>query len=236
MASDEEQVSVTMLWLLFLEIDSLTIYRIITLLTPLMRRMVTNERQRLYALESRKTLAAAKQAQSQRQTASAASITGASPQPGSQQRVSSTPSATALDIDPKLNQYHYSIEPQSQSPAPPGQRADGTAAPRMDIMSLCARKAAELAGPKYLVSVMRDGRRIMPRFTLDPHTCPTFSSVSLHIKSFLDDDGLTVVATKVMSPGGLVAVNDESSWAVTVELIKQSEWMDEEVRCVVEVE
>ena len=76
----------------------------------------------------------------------------------------------------------------------------------------------------------------MPRFTLTPNTCPTFSGLIQHINSVLDDDGLKVGVTKVMGPGGLLEVNDESSWAEAVEIVKQTEWLDEEVRCIVDVD
>lgn len=197
----------------------------------------------MYALETRKTLAAAKQAKGQQDPASATSTTGGSPlpdaQPNAQLEASSTSSTTAMDIDPKLNQYHYSIEslPQSltQSLPPQIHQLDVTTPPRTGTMSLFAKKAVECEGLKYLVSVMQDGRRVMPRFTLTPNTCPTFSSLILHIDSVLDDDTLKVGATKVMGPGGLVDVSDEGSWVECVEVIKQNEWMDEEVRCVVQV-
>lgn len=76
----------------------------------------------------------------------------------------------------------------------------------------------------------------MPRFTLTPNTCPTFSSLIQHINSVLNDGGWKVCITKVMGPGGLVEVSDESSWVGAVEIVKQTEWLDEEVRCVVDVE
>lgn len=191
-----------------------------------MRRMVTNERQRLYALEARKNTAAAKQGQHQLDPTPATSTTGGSPQALTQLEASSTPSA--IDIDPKLNQYHYSIE----SPAPHSEQLDAATPPKTGMIS---KKATEYEGVRYHVSVMQHGRRVVPRFTLTPNTCPTFSSLILHINNVIDHDGLKVGSTKVMGPDGLVDVGDERMWEETVEIIKQNEWMDEEVRCVVQV-
>jgi hypothetical protein len=191
--------------------------------------MVTNERQRKYAMESRKNLAATKAGRKQHDQGCATPMGGA-PQPDSQ---SSTLSAPAIvDIDPKLNQYHYSIE----SPPPQEQQQDVVTASRTVVKSVLAKKAAEGEGLKYLVSIMYEGHRVTPRFTLTPSTCPGFSSLAQHIHSILDDDGRNVTGIKILSPGGLVDVNDEGTWTEAIELVKQNEWMDGECRCVVQVE
>lgn len=207
-------------------------YRIISLVTPLLRRMVTNERQRRYALETRRNLAAAKQGQNEKNQGSATPTpTADTTQPDSQAEAFSTP--PALEIDPKLNQYHYSIE----SPGSQGQQPDVViTTPRTGVKFVFAKKAAEAEGLRYHLSIMQEGRRVMSRCTLTPNTCPTFSSLTQHINSVLDGDGRKITTIKVMSPSGLVKVEDESSWVEVVEIIKQTEWMDEEVRCVADVE
>jgi hypothetical protein len=195
--------------------------------------MVTNERQRMYAVETRRNIAAARKEQKQKSQGSETPTPPAdATQPDVQQEAPSTPSA--WEIDPKLNQYHYSIG----SSALQSQQPDVATPARIGMRSVFARKVAEVRveGLKYHVSIMQEGRRLMPRFTLTPNTCPTFSSLIQHINSVLDDDGLKVGVTKVMGPGGLLEVNDESSWAEAVEIVKQTEWLDEEVRCIVDVD
>jgi hypothetical protein len=189
-----------------------------------MRRMVTNERQRLYALETRKNAAAAKQARSQTSGGSATPIAD-TPQAGSEADAVSTP--PALEIDPKLNQYHYS----SESPAPQTEQPDVGASP-----TVLENNAAEEEDLMYHVSIMQGSRRVVPRFTLTPNTCPTFSSLAEHINATLNDDDRQIAAIQVMGPGGLVSANDESSWAEAIETVKQTAWMDKEARCVVQVE
>ena len=191
-----------------------------------MRRMVTNERQRRYALETRKNQAAAKQAKNE-QDKSSATPTADIP------LLSGPPKApSTLQIDPKLNQYHCGIE----SPASQSQQLDAPTPPRIGMKAVFAKKAVEYDGLKYHVSIMQEGHRIMPRFTLTPITCPTFASLIQHINGVLDNDERTVSTIKVMSPVGLVDAIDDCSWARIVEIIEQNEWMDDEVRCVVYVE
>jgi hypothetical protein len=230
-AADEEQVSLRNPHIYidpFLRNNLLTINRIISLVTPLMRRMVTNERQRMYALETRKNLAAAKQGQNEKSRGSA-TPTVDSPRTGSQPEAPSTPSA--LDIDPKLNSYHYSIG----SPATQGQHLGVGTPPATGTSLAFAKNAADDEGLKYHVSIMQDDRRLVPRFTLTPNICPTFLSLVQHVNSAMDDGSRNVGAIKVMCPGGLVEATDEKSWAEAVEIIRHTEWMDEEVRCIVHV-
>jgi hypothetical protein len=191
--------------------------------------MVTNERQRRYAIESRKNLAAAKAGRKQHDQGSATPI-GGTPQPDSQSSTLSVPAI--VDIDPKLNQYHYSIE----SPLPQEQQQDVVTSSRTVVKSVLAKKADEAEGIKYLVSIIHEGHRVTPRFTLTPSSCPGFSSLVQHIHSILDDDGRNVTGIKILGPGGLVDVNDDGMWTEAIELVKQSEWMDGECRCVVQVE
>jgi hypothetical protein len=194
-----------------------------------MRRMVTNERQRLYALETRKNQAAAKQAKNKLDKGHA---TPSADIPQVNDPLEALSNPLGSQIDPKLNQYHYSIEP----PASHSQELDAPTLARIGMRSVFAKKAAEYEGPKYHVSIMQDGHRVMPRFTLTPINCPNFASLIQHINSVLDDDGLKVGTTKVMGPDGLADVVDENSWKGVIELISRHEWMDEEVRCIVYVE
>lgn len=188
-----------------------------------MRRMVTNERQRLYALETRKNAAAAKQARSQTSRSSATPI-AATPRLDSETEAVSTP--PALEIDPKLNQYHYSNE----SPAAQTERLNVRASP-----IVLQSNTAEDEDPKFHVSIMQGSQRIIPRFTLTPSACPTFSSLTQHITVTLNDNNQKITAIQVMGPSGLVNANDESSWAEAIETVKKTAWMDKEVRCVVQV-
>lgn len=180
-------------------------------------------------MEIRKNSAATKAAQEQGHQGSTTPV-GGTPQPEAQSDALSITSV--VDIDPKLNQYHYNI----QSPVAQEQPQDIAGPPKPAVKSVFAKKAAEFEETKYHVSIMQESRRVMPRFTLNPNTCPSFSSLVQHLDSVLDDDGRKVSGIKVLGPGGLVDVKDEGSWVGIIDTVKQNEWMDGELRCVVQVE
>ena len=177
-------------------------------------------------METRKNQAAAKQAKGEQDKGSA------TPTADIPHANGSLDAPSALQIDPKLNQYHYDIG----SPASQSQQLDASTPPRIGMKSVLAKKASECEGPKYHVSVMQGRYRIMPRFTLTPVTCPTYASLIQHINSVLDGDGRTIGAVKVMTPVGLIEMIGEDSWTRIIEVIRHNEWMDDEVRCVVDVE
>jgi len=84
---------------------------------------------------------------------------------------------------------------------------------------------------------MQDGRRLKPKFTLNPSSCPGFASLIQHILAFLDSSGSQRLSSvKVLGPNGLSDVGDEDSWRGAIASIKEHEWMDGEVKCVVEIE
>ncbi|KAI9740671.1 MAG: hypothetical protein M1818_004635 [Claussenomyces sp. TS43310] len=218
--------------------------RIISLATPLLRRIVTNERQRLYAIETR----------------SNARATDAKLKSGTMTRRERQESRTPLedtmlprhhseeqapDIDPKLDQYHYSLEPsfataskaqaqlqfQDTSSDLTSHAVDGDvpAQPSLDL-------AAFGDSPKYILNILRHGRRIRAPVTLDPLSCPGFPSLVQHIHNLLCDEGAAgPYRIQVLGPGFLREVEDEEAWLDIVALITECEWMDETVRIVVDV-
>ena len=195
--------------------------------------MVTNERQRLYALESRKNRNEAKANEKLKDKEDLEHPSGMVPPPNERSRSRhSTASPSAFrDVDPKLQQYHYQVEERlasegecsSKSPVP---IKFGPAFPRASPDSNEVR---------YFVNILKDGKRLKPRFTLTPVTCPRFSSLVQHIQSVMDD-GRGTKSIQVLVPDGLVDITDQSSWMEALEMIKKAQWMDEEVKCVVVME
>jgi hypothetical protein len=137
-----------------------------------------------------------------------------------------------MNIDPRLNQYHYNIA----SPLSQEQLQDVATPPVTGMKSIFTKKAVEAEGVKYHVSIMHEGRRIVPKFTLTPNTCSGFSSLVQHIHSITDDDGRTISSIQALVPSGLMDVTDEGTWSEAIETVKQHEWMDGEVKCIVQVE
>jgi len=195
--------------------------------------MVTNERQRRYAIESRKKkveAAAEKDANGQPANGLGRART-ATPQPSVRAQLQLPSASPFLEMDPKLNEYNYDDE--SPSPSRDG-RSISRPPTAISITSLFPVQPPGTNGVKYLINIMENGHRIKPRFTLTPVTCPGFSSLIQHIHSVMED-GRDTRSVKVLGPTGLSDVSGEQDWKEAIEAIKQTEWMDLEVKCVVEM-
>lgn len=207
--------------------------KIISLVTPLMRRMVTNERQRLYALETRQEKRSRPDAtrQGQRHT-SQTTASAISPHPESRQ-IHSVTTTEQSAVDPKLNDYHYKIYDPHQSNGD-GQANGIMKEPGSSVRKYDAERAADV---RYLVNLMHHGRRLHPQVTLKPSACPGFASLVQHIHNMMD--GLSQEqqpsSIKVLGPTGLVNVNGEDSWRGAIASVLQTEWMDGEVKFVIQV-
>jgi hypothetical protein len=197
--------------------------------------MVTNERQRQYAVETRKSTsttpsngkAASKKARDAPDTPS----------------ITKEPSSRYPDIDPKLDQYHYNIDPSFNSPTtaddPPGPHPDRAPFHTNVSASQEPFPASSLSDAhiNYHVNILHNGVRIRPKLILIPASCPGFSSLVQHIHGVLSDNGGTELASvQVLGPDGLKDVGDnEEMWQDAVKSVVNCVWMDGQVRVLVEV-
>ncbi|OBT81471.1 hypothetical protein VE02_09722 [Pseudogymnoascus sp. 03VT05] len=194
-------------------------HKIITLVTPLMRRMVTNERQRLYANETRKATGGKKA----RETGEGAD----------EQR-----ERELVDIDPKLGDYHYTLDPTLRSPA-------AAAAASMTPPPAGPEKAEMV----YRVVVVGKGApgRVLHSVALTQEKCPVFSSLMQHIRSVLakplngggegEKVAMYILRTvKALLPTGLVEVGTVDEWEEACRTVEGEAWMEGIVRVVAEVE
>jgi hypothetical protein len=193
--------------------------------------MVTNERQRLYANESRKNRVQGKSKDEGGKDLVEGSEFTKDRTPRSTQlnerRISqSHPSPSPYpEIDPKLSHFSYGAE-QYQSTK--SQAANG-------FISAFPIKPPDSNEVKYVVNIIKNDCRIKPRFILKPTTCPGLASLIQHIQSIMDD-GRATRSIRILGMTGMVDVNSQSDWDTTIEMIKQVDWMDGEVKCVVEME
>jgi hypothetical protein len=195
--------------------------------------MVTNERQRQYALETReeKRRTGEKTVGKRQRDQTSSTPTEGTPQRKRGRRgISPSP---YNDVDPKLDEYHYNIEDTY-----PSEGGDGASKHQVGHAAGNPFSIGETdeSGIKYHINILQDGRRIKPRFTLTPTSCPGFSSLVQYIHTLLDDVGQKPSSVKVLSPDGLVEVEGEESWEKAIASIKDNDWMDGDVKCVVEVE
>lgn len=196
-----------------------------------MRRMVTNERQRLYAREARRLAAATKAANKGQRDKGTATPKEQTLYPDAQSQISQA--AAILDLDPKLDQYQYNI----RSPPVRGATPSASKPPlRSGVASILYSKMAERASLVFHVSIMHEGRRVKPRVFFTAETCPGYSSLVQHVHSIMDDEGRKVANVQVLGPGSLVDISTEDSWKEIIATIEKTEWMDGDVKCMVHVE
>ena len=179
-----------------------------------MRRVITNERQRQYALETR---------HEKRLSKLGTSTNGTSPTPSRsthQNRRSRTSLDTYDELDPQLTE----AQPGSGSPSVP---------PENGLSQDGIKSVTDI---RYHINILRDGCRIRPKAILTAVSCPGFPSLIQHIHGTLNDRNDRLKSIKVLGPNGLVGVYNEESWKQAIVLIKGNEWMDGEVKCVAYIE
>ncbi|PQE03879.1 hypothetical protein CJF30_00006569 [Rutstroemia sp. NJR-2017a BBW] len=187
---------------------------------PQMQNKVTNERQRIYAIEVRKE----KEKDGQKPTSSTRRGSSTAPAAKSPSLTSPPPFP---ELDPKLNQlYQESLKANAQKKASPPPVA-APAAPAVVV-----RKKGELA---YHVNIVCEGKRKREQVTLSPANCVGFASLVGRVEGLIREK-LKMKNIKVLGVNGLVEVTDEASWVKAVLGVRKVEWMDGDVKVVVETE
>jgi hypothetical protein len=195
----------------------LTIIRITTLITPLLRRMVTNEKQRQYATERREEQRAKEKEN--------AKLTELSDTPAEKPALLSP----YPEVDPKLDEYHLNVAPYLP--------ADLVESPPPDIQNGPELfQEAEESALTYHVNLVENRRRLKPKLTLTPATCPGFASLVQHIHNLLDDGDKKMKSIRALGPYGQVNIGDEDAWREVTTIVKEEEWMDGEVKIIVHLE
>ncbi|KAI1001948.1 hypothetical protein K3495_g6254 [Podosphaera aphanis] len=195
--------------------------KIIQLVTPLMRRMVTNERQRQYAIKTRMSKKRLINPQNHDQNNESANLLVPTPA-----------DATHLSPNP--------FQPLNLVSRLFPNRVQSNVIPEADITASCNRGAEtnqsqepEGSLPKFHINLLQAGRRLRKISLL---TCPTLSGLVRHVVEVLEYPQQKVGNIQVLVPFGLVPVFNEESWTNAMALINKHEWMDNEIRCLVNLE
>ena len=181
---------------------------------PLMRKMVTNERQRLYASDTRKSGATKENTLPQRHAES-----------------TTTENMTA---------------PQDRKPEDDAHATTKHEGSVIDAEETAAPASSDHPGRQVtiLVNVMKnDGqaqRRLLPRFSLDPSAADNLANFRQEIKKRLEskessEGEVDKASVKVWMADGLVPILDDGQWMVAQLSAQTVEWMDGEVRVLVEL-
>jgi hypothetical protein len=159
--------------------------KVIAAMTPLLRRIVNNKRQREYQLKKRL----------EKQNATV-------PVPNDDRE--------SAYSTPMLGQGHDNLQALSLSLVDPGM---------------------EKSSSTIRINIIQNGRRIMPVLTINQNRSLSYVNLLQYINNLHSD----ITSIKVLSPEGLLSVQNEEGWQQAISLIEITEWMDGEVRCVVEV-
>jgi len=160
--------------------------KVINAVTPLLRRMVTNLRQREYQAKIRlekKTAIVPRAANDEGLTYSTPATIQASHD--------TSQVASPSIVDPGMTQYIYNIR----------------------------------------LNVIQNGHRIMSVLNLKQTNFPNYSTIVQCINTLPHN----ILSVEVLGPNGLLSISNEDNWKEVIALIAMTEWMDGEVKCVVEV-
>lgn len=87
----------------------------------------------------------------------------------------------------------------------------------------------------YHVHLLHDGNRIKPKDMLQPSRCPSLASLQGWL-SIQIPGNLKIGKVKIMTAEGLVEVKEEEAWCALVLAVGKIDWMDGEVKILVELE
>ncbi|KAF7879531.1 hypothetical protein EAF04_000726 [Stromatinia cepivora] len=187
--------------------------RIISRITPLLRRMVTNERQRLYALNLRN------QKKKEEELFQLRAVSSKNSQ-----------ASQSSSIDPRLSLPNQN----AVNKAIAGNAAANVVAETQTAKApeVSAKQPAPL---EYHINIVHNGKRIRDMFTLNPTNCVGFVSFTAHVDAAIKTP-YKKTAMKVLGPNGLVEVKSEATYVMALLSVRKTEWMDGDVKIIVETE
>ncbi|TQS34481.1 hypothetical protein Golomagni_05133 [Golovinomyces magnicellulatus] len=213
---------------------------IIKRVTPLMRRMVTNERQRQYANERRlekRTKKFQERKSCEKDTPSTEKSVGR------EIDVRSSVNQTVQTVDspslPQLTQDYISdfsslrVRDNSERETLPPiiqLQVDKNMTSNVESAQLLRTEKKNI---KYYLNLLEGDHRVKERLVILSVGSLNFSGLIRHMTQLMDPLQEDLLIVKVHGPHGLIEVIDEDSWAQATLLILKHEWMDKEIRCLV---
>ncbi|KAL2444223.1 hypothetical protein ABEF95_015972 [Exophiala dermatitidis] len=194
---------------------------IIKLMMPLMRKMVTNERQRVYAAATRRQ--------------------SSNKDNKDDQSLPQTPADDSLASHVDTHETPLTTNGRQTTSPDPVEQPPSTVSVSEPQPTTAFKQSIIL----YVNVVSNTGgalRRVIPRFTLTPEAAPSLSTLVAEVekkyKKPHQDNGPDSVprpVVKVWLPDGLVTVTEDGEWMVALLSAGVVDWMDGEVRVLVEV-
>lgn len=212
--------------------------KIITSVTPLLRRMVTNERQRQYAVVTRKGGGTESDGSNKRRKLDDSQTPpphGRRPeQEYQQQEEFPQPRNMVLglpELQDKLlealpnqseGQINVSTEPSEQQLARP--------------LSSAPYDPSSNSNPLQLhINILRDHQRVLPRFDILAEQCPDVETLYSKLLEQGHSAGPDPWRISVLLPSGLTSVQNDGEWMVALMSARAVDWLDGELKVVVEI-
>lgn len=183
---------------------------IIGAVLPLLRRMVTNERQRQYAVEARK-----------------------GGNTGSGKRRSSSPELPS----PAQRDIGQGGRDGSEME---GLRIDGPDyPPGEEVRSMPSVRSRFGTTPDngslmLHLNIIENKRRILPSYQSLAEDCPDLQSIHAKVLQYYGDAALDRAAVSVLLPQGLTSIASNEEWTGALSIVQDTEWMDGETKVVVD--
>lgn len=201
--------------------------------------MVTNERQRLYAIEQRRSgspYPATKKgsAAANQSSAGGAALSNTEVQDPVSSPLPQQPSAEASPLSPsaQLDNYHYNLDSAFAATNDEDQEVHSTRTASDNAKS--NGNASDTT--TYHVNILQQGARIKPRLTLNNRNCPGFPSLIQYIHNIYSDEGIRPVKINILGPDGQINVTSDETFDEAVRTVLENDWMDGEVKILVDVE
>ena len=183
--------------------------KIIGAVIPLLRRMVTNERQREYAVETRK---------------------GGSAGSGKRQKSDpGLPSAARRNAEQGPRDQSYIGDSRiHDSGYPPGETSRSTPSARS-----FAGTTPYSSSLRLRFSIVEGRQRIRPCYEALAEECPDLQTIYAKVLQHYDDLALDRATVSVLLPQGLTSMHRDEDWVRALLTIQETEWMDDETKVVV---
>ena len=181
--------------------------KIIGAVIPLLRRMVTNERQRQYAVETRRGAGAGR---AKRQRAD-----------------SGLPSPEQNTIEKRVRDQSGIGDLRTDKVGyPPGEK---------DQARSFSGTTPYNSHLRLRINIFEGQQRVRPCFEVSAEDCPDLEAVYTNILQHYGNAILERVTVSVLLPQGLTSVGSDEDWARALSEVRATVWMDGETKVVVEL-
>ncbi|SLM34446.1 hypothetical protein LPUS_03201 [Lasallia pustulata] len=212
--------------------------KIITAVTPLLRRMVTNERQRQYAVVTRKGGGTDSDGTNKRRKLD--DVQAPPPQVHQQeqgyQHQEEFPQSRNIGLGlPELQDKLLEALPNDTE----GRLNIPTEAPGQTMARLPSSTPGDPSSHSNAlqlhINILQDHQRILPRLVIPAEQCPDMQTLYSRLLEQGHTAGPDPLRISVLLPGGLTPVQSDGEWMVALTSAKAVDWLDGELKVVVEV-